>query len=256
MSLHPAATALIRLDTGPDLLRLALVVGGLALASALLRKAAGLGDGREEVVAILRAALQLGVVGLVVAAVLGSWLPTLLFVVVMTSVATVTAGRRMRSGHRLAPLAPIALGGLPPTLLLLAVGLLPMEPISLVPTAGILIGNAMTATSLSGRRGLDALEERRGEMEAALALGLWERDARLLVVRPAARLALIPGLDQTRTVGLVTLPGAFVGTLLGGATPIQAAALQLVVLAGILASQSIACITTMELIGRGTLSRK
>lgn len=55
-----------------------------------------------------------------------------------------------------------------------------------------------------------------------------------MVCQDAARLALIPGLDQTRTVGLVTLPGAFVGTLLGGASPMEAAALQLVVLVGIL----------------------
>lgn len=38
-----------------------------------------------------------------------------------------------------------------------------------------------------------------------------------MIVRPAASDALLPGLDQTRTVGLVTLPGAFVGMLLGGA---------------------------------------
>ena len=28
--------------------------------------------------------------------------------------------------------------------------------------------------------------------------------------------AIIPALDQTRTVGLVTLPGAYIGVLLGG----------------------------------------
>ena len=32
----------------------------------------------------------------------------------------------------------------------------------------------------------------------------------------AAGQALIPALDQTRTVGLVTLPGAYVGVLLLG----------------------------------------
>ncbi|MFI6743032.1 ABC transporter permease [Nonomuraea sp. NPDC050451] len=33
----------------------------------------------------------------------------------------------------------------------------------------------------------------------------------------------MPALDQTRTVGLVTLPNAFVGMLLGGASPAVAA---------------------------------
>ena len=77
----------------------------------------------------------------------------------------------------------------------------------------------MTATSLAGRRLRDELSHRRGEVEAALALGLLRRDAVLLVGRPAAATALVPALNQTRTVGLVTLPGAFVGVLLGGGSP-------------------------------------
>ncbi|GGW06809.1 hypothetical protein GCM10010264_29740 [Streptomyces globisporus] len=67
--------------------------------------------------------------------------------------------------------------------------------------------------------------------------GRWRRawpdqDARLEIVRPAASDALPAGLDQTRTVGLVTLPGAFVGLLLGGASPVEAGAVQLFVLVG------------------------
>ena len=86
----------------------------------------------------------------------------------------------------------------------------------MLPIAGILIGGAMTATSLSGRRVLDELRDRHGEYEAALALGFLPRDAALEVCRPVSGQALTPALDQTRTVGLVTLPGAFVGVLLGG----------------------------------------
>ncbi len=55
-----------------------------------------------------------------------------------------------------------------------------------------------------------------------------------MVSRPAAAEALVPGLDQTRTVGLVALPGAFVGTLLGGASPVQAGAVQVLVLVALL----------------------
>lgn len=60
--------------------------------------------------------------------------------------------------------------------------------------------------------------------------------------------ALVPGLDQTRTVGLVTLPGAFVGVLLGGGTPVQAAAAQIVVLIGLLAAQTITVVVAHQLI--------
>ena len=47
------------------------------------------------------------------------------------------------------------------------------------------------------------------------------------------REALIPNLDQTKSTGLVTLPGAFVGALFGGAPALEAAQFQLVVLAGL-----------------------
>jgi putative ABC transport system permease protein len=50
---------------------------------------------------------------------------------------------------------------------------------------------------------------------------------------------MVPALDQTRTVGLVTLPGAFVGALLGGAAVQSAARFQLAVLVGLLCAESI-----------------
>jgi ABC-type iron transport system FetAB permease component len=47
----------------------------------------------------------------------------------------------------------------------------------------------------------------------------------LLMVRLSALDATgQPVLDQTRTVGLVRLPGAYVGVLLGGAGPLRAGA--------------------------------
>jgi ABC-type iron transport system FetAB permease component len=65
--------------------------------------------------------------------------------------------------------------------------------------------------------------------------------------------ALVPALDQTRTVGLVTLPGAFVGVLLGGGTPLEAGAAQLLVLVGLLAAEVLAVWAVTELIARGAI---
>ena len=114
----------------------------------------------------------------------------------------------------------------------------------------------MTATSLAGRRAIDELRARRGEYEAALALGLLPRAAAILVCRPAAGTALVPGMDQTRTVGLVTLPGAFVGVLLGGGSPVQAGVTQLVVLIALLAVQAIAVLVTVELVAAGSITSR
>jgi putative ABC transport system permease protein len=146
--------------------------------------------------------------------------------------------------------APVWSSTVPVGVALLLSGLVPLTEVAVVPVLGILIGGAMTATTLAGRRTLDALTGRRGEVEAALSIGLETRDARILVARDDAGLALLPGLDQTRTVGLVTLPGAFVGMLLGGASPIQAAAVQLLVLVALLLVQAVATVFTLELIAR------
>ncbi|MEV6810804.1 ABC transporter permease [Micromonospora sp. NPDC051296] len=204
--------------------------------------------------AAARATVQLATVSLVIVAVLRSWWLTVAFVVAMYAVATVTAARRigtLRTGWP--AMLPIGLGVLPAVALLLVARVLPLTPLVVLPTAGILIGGAMTATTLAGKRALDELRSRHGEYEAGLALGLLERDAALEVCRPAASQALIPALDQTRTVGLVTLPGAFVGVLLGGASPIQAGAAQLLILVALLAVEAIAVAATVELVAQGRL---
>jgi len=247
--------ALVSVDGLGGLVRLAIVVvvcTGLATA---INRWGHLGHGGDSVLAALRASLQLTVVGLLIAAVLGSWWLTLGFIALMLSVASLTAGRRLNREHGWwVAGAPVVLGAVPVAGGLMLSGLIPYEPIAVVPIAGILVGGAMTATTLAGRRALDALRTRHGEYEAALSIGLLPRDSALLIARDDAALALVPGLDQTRTVGLVTLPGAFVGMLLGGARPLQAAAVQLVVLVALLLVQAIAVLVTVELVARGRFS--
>ena len=76
------------------------------------------------------------------------------------------------------------------------------------------------------------------------------------MVQPSAREALTPGLDQTRTVGLVTLPGAFVGVLLGGGTPLQAGAAQILVLMGLMAGQALTSAVLLRLVASARVVRR
>ncbi|MFG2501168.1 ABC transporter permease [Streptomyces sp. NPDC048441] len=211
---------------------------------------------REILVAGVRAAVQLGVVSLVIGWVIHHTAALFAFLLLMLAVATRTAGRRITAnGSWWWAALPIAGPVVPVVTGLALAGLLPVRGVAMIPVTGILIGGALTATVLGGRRGLDELHSRKGEFEAGLALGLLDRDARLEVIRPAASDALLPGLDQTRTVGLVTLPGAFVGMLLGGASPVLAGAVQLFVLIALVAVQAIAVALTVELVARGQLNR-
>lgn len=242
--------------------RLVVVLAVLTALAAVAGRLSGLGQDRPAVVAALRATVQLAAVSAVLLAVVRSLLLSAAFILLMLTVATLTSagritGRALRSSgaaRRLPPTAlPIATGAAPVVALVLASGTVPLQGTAVIPIAGIVIGGAMTATSLAGQRLRDELHSRRGEVEAALALGLPPRDAVLLVGADVGATALIPGQDQTRTVGLVTLPGAFVGVLLGGGSPVEAGAAQLLVLIGLLAAQVLAVWTVTELIARGAI---
>ena len=119
----------------------------------------------------------------------------------------------------------------------------------LVAVSGIVFGGTMTAATLTGRRLADGLHRRRDEIEAWLSLGATPRQAVQDVARSAVFEALVPALDQTRTVGLVTLPGAFVGALLGGASASTAARFQLAVLVGLLCAESITAVLVAYRLG-------
>jgi putative ABC transport system permease protein len=241
------------------------VIIGWGLAGALLALTAvavlvtglgGLGIGRGVASAAVRATVQLAAVSAVIVAVVGSLWLSAAFVLVMLGVAAYTSARRItpeRSGRW--AVLPIGAGVSPVIAIVLVSGAVPAVGIALVPVCGIVIGGAMTATSLAGRRALDELATRHGEYEAGLSLGLRERDAALELARPSATQALVPALDQTRTVGLVTLPGAFVGVLIGSGDAVQAGAAQLLVLVGLLAAEAVAVLITVELVARGRIRR-
>ncbi|MEI4272153.1 ABC transporter permease [Klenkia sp. LSe6-5] len=246
---------------GPGLL---VALAALLVLGVLVGRVSGLGQQRPVLWACLRAALQLAAVSSVIVLVVRSlWASAALAVIMLTVAAVTSAGRvtggpawgRGAPGRALLLAAPIAAGVLPVLGLVLASGSVPLRGEAVVPVAGIVIGGAMTATSLAGRRMLDELEQRHGEVEAALALGFLPRDAAMLVAQPVAATALVPALDQTRTVGLVTLPGAYVGVLLGGGSALQAGAAQLLVLVGLLAAEAIAVWVITEQVTRSAVRR-
>lgn len=237
--------------------RLAVVLVVLVAAAMTASYVGRLGVERDHLTAALRAVVQLAVVSLVITAALGSVWWSLAFALLMFAVATWTSGGRIDVPRRqlVWVAAAIAAGVVPVLALILGSGIVPFNGAGLVPTAGIVIGGAMTAATLTGRRAYDELAGAFGSYEAGLALGLTSHEAAFEVIAPSAREALTPGLDQTRTVGLVTLPGAFVGVLLGGGTPLEAGAAQIMVLIGLLAAQAVTTAVLLRLVARGRVVR-
>lgn len=221
--------------------RLAVVLLVLVAVGVLASRVGHLDVARDTVVVTVRGVLQLAIVSVVITAALRSIWGSLAFAVLMLAVATYTSTKRIGAPRRqlLWVGSAIAAGAVPVLALILGTGVIPFNGPGLVPIAGIIIGNTMTASTLTGRRAYDELEGSFGAYEAGLAVGLQSPEAAFEVIQPSAKESLTPGLDKTRTVGLVTLPGAFVGVLLGGGTPLEAGAAQILVLVGLLAAQAI-----------------
>jgi putative ABC transport system permease protein len=199
-----------------------------------------------------RAVLQLCVVALVVTFVFEHEALALAVILVMLGAAAWTSGRRLHGIPRAPQLAALAIsvGAIVAVALLFGAGVFDLEPRFLIPITGMLIGNCMTAVSVAGARVRDELTEKTLEVEARLALGVRAREALNPYIRKATTTALIPVIDTTKTVGLITLPGAFTGMLLAGATPAQAARVQLIVLFMLLGAVAISGMAAALLVTR------
>ena len=207
-------------------------------------------------VAALRAAVQLAAVSAVLVVALQQLWSSVVVLAVMFTVASFTAARRSQARHGAGWLAVAVAAGMVAVIpLLLLTGMLPLAGVALVPVFGIVLGGTMTATAVAARRALDALGEHHGEIEAALSLGLSERFSRMMVIQRPLSDALIPNLDQARTAGLVTLPGAFVGVLLATGSAAQAGAVQVLVLIALLLAQVCGVAVAGELVARGSITR-
>jgi putative ABC transport system permease protein len=200
--------------------------------------------------AAARSVVQLVAVALVVAWIFRNPAGTAGYLVVMLLAATATSMRRIGVSRvdLWRVLVPLACGAALAVAPVLATGALPVEAQSVLPFTAQIIGGSMTAASLSGSRFRDDAHEQWEVVEGYLALGATPRQATAEIGRRAAGRSLIPALDQMRSAGLVVLPGAFVGMLLGGATPAQAAQVQVLVLFALMAAAATSAVVLVRLL--------
>jgi putative ABC transport system permease protein len=211
----------------------------------------GLRQGRDVVVVVARAVVQIVLVGLVLGLVLRTPFLAPLYLALALGVASWTSARRL-AFNRVWPVTALAIGSgaVVSAAVVVGTGALQWHVLQVLPFTAQLIGGAMSATTLAGRLMLDDVDADWASVEGWLAIGATPAQAVAPLGRTAAARALAPALDQTRTVGLVTLPGAFVGLLLGGAGPLEAARVQLLVLVGLIAAETIAVVVVTTGLGR------
>lgn len=235
-------------DIDPWRSGLAVVV--LLAITLLTARWAGVRMKADTLVAVSRAIVQLVLVALVIAWVFRHPEGAVVYLGIMLVAATATSVRRIGCAATLAPAigVSIALGALAASGAVLGSGALEWRAQTILPFSAQIIGGSMTAASLAGARLRDEVEREWDQVEAWLSIGATPRQAVADLGRVAVGRALFPAIDQTRSAGLVTLPGAFVGLLLGGATPAQAAELQVLVLVGLLAAQTISSALTVRVL--------
>lgn len=238
----------------PELVQFLLGIGVLLAAAVVVLKVAEVDLGWLPVVAVLRAIVQLTIVALLLGGALDRWWTVLAFVALMLTTASFTSFRRSTALPKgpIGAVAGVLVGAIVTIALVFAFRLVDLETEKVIAIAGIVIGNSMTIATLSMRKFASNISAHTGEVEAWLALGATPRRSVKRLRLDAVREALIPNLDQTKNTGLVTLPGAFVGALFGGASPLEAAQFQLVVLVAILLAGAITGVVSTVIAANAT----
>ncbi|XP_019154973.1 PREDICTED: protein ALUMINUM SENSITIVE 3 [Ipomoea nil] len=226
----------------------ALAVVAMAVALSYFQR---LGLEREMAFSIFRAFLQLSIIGFVLQFIFSQdnvlWI--LLAYLFMVSVAGYTAGQRAKHVPRGKYVAGVSiLAGTAMTMFLLVIlNVFPFTPRYIIPVAGMMVGNAMTVTGVTMKKLRDDIKIQMALVETALALGATPRQATVQQVKRALVLALSPVLDNAKTVGLISLPGAMTGLIMGGASPLEAIQLQIVVMNMLIGASTVSSILSTYL---------
>jgi len=221
------------------------VIASVGLATARVRQPAAV------VLALARAVLQLAALSLILSGIIRDPVWVGVGLGVMFVAAVVTAVFRDTRGSRQWKQLAIAMstGAVAVMTIVFATGAIEFSPRYVLAIGGIVIGNIMTIAILTQRIFRTSIHDHWDEVEGWLALGATARQSTLELGRAAIRTAMLPSIDQTRTTGIVVLPGAFVGAIFGGASPLEAARFQVVVLACILAAGVLTSVILTRLTG-------
>jgi len=239
-------------------------VGPLGLAASLILVVIALAIGwrlrlrleRDLIVSCVRGLVQLLIVGVALKIVIDPGTPLVwswLWVVGIVVFAAATNKRRAPTVPGLFWIALVANGAtaIVGFAVTFGLGIFPVEGRTLVPIAGMLVGNAMKSGIVVAERLVEALSQGRAEVEARLALGQpWTAAARP-IVRSALRTALSPQIENTKALGIVFLPGAMTGLILAGVDPLDAVLVQLALMYLILGGVA----TTTAVTALGTVRR-
>lgn len=239
----------------PDQIQLGLAQAAIstvvALAVVWLARQRSIFLGRETIVALFRGLVQVVVVGLVlVVALNGPLLVAALLLLVMMAAAASTSARR---GSRIPGVLWVALAGIAAgsgilILVMTILGVIEPTVSSVVTVGSMIIANSMNSIALALDRFRAEVETHVGHIETALALGAEPSAVVEPYIQRATHAAMIPRIDNLRSLGIVWIPGLMAGMIISGTSPVYAGIYQFVVLALIYAAGGLTTVVSLLLI--------
>ncbi len=210
-----------------------LFASSLVFISLLLSYSQKLGLEKDTIIGVVRAIIQLTIVGYALDYIFGLKNPifTTFLIIFMIFNAAVNANKRGKGikNGLLISFVSIACGTSITLLILVISGAIKYEPYSIIPISGMIISNAMVAIGLCYKQLNLNFKDRREEIETKLALGAEILPSSIDIIRDAMKTGMIPTIDSAKTLGIVSLPGMMTGLILAGTSPIEAIKFQIMV---------------------------
>lgn len=109
----------------------------------------------------------------------------------------------------------------------------------IIPIAGMLIGNSITASIMGLRSFFNNLTDDNEKYQYYLMTGATKKEALFDFIKKSLQDAFNPVIASTATIGLIWLPGMMTGQILGGSNPITAIKYQIIIVIAIFVSSVI-----------------
>lgn len=223
-----------------------------------------LGIIKELLIASLRTVVQLSLIGLVLAWIFARehWYEVLTILTFMSLIASVAAKNRVKKPYRgllwdtalavfVSSWVVAMFGG---WCVLSDAAQSPSQqwfrPQVMIPLLGLILGNSLTAVSLSMNQLVTSLHREQGMIHTYLALSATPWEAAKPYVMAAIQNGITPTINSMMVVGLVSLPGMMTGQILAGADPHQAVLYQIITMFLIATSSTLGCTIATLLIFR------
>ncbi len=208
--------------------------------------------------AAIRTIVQLSFIGLILAWVFAreQWYEVLLILTIMTLIAGGAAKNRVKRAYKglfTDTLIAVSLSAILVTAIAIVVILQVSPwytPQFVIPILGLILGNSLTAISLTSNQLVEDFYTQRAQIEMMLSLSATPFEAIHSPMRAAIINGMTPTLNSMLVVGIVSLPGMMTGQILAGADPSQAVRYQIVTMFLICASSTLGCTLSALLIYR------